>query len=109
MPQTGHQTSSRAPAARRGLTALDADLEVVSSTWALRLRLGIAVVLGSVLTGIGVVVAFDFVEYASAGTLSDFGRPLGPVIGGVVCIALGLIVFAGGWASFRAYRRRGLI
>jgi len=103
------QQMGPSPLTRRGVAAVDAGLEVVSSPVALWVRLGIAGVLGSVLTGLGTMVGFIVIASAAAGPLNDFGSPIGPVVGGAACIALGAIVFAGGWSTFKAYRRRGLI
>ena len=95
--------------ARCGVEAFNAGLEIVSSPAALWLRLSVAVILGSVLASLGLIVSFRIIEAARGGTLNDFGGTLGPLVGAAACIVLSAIGFTAGWKTFKAYRRRGLI
>jgi len=94
---------------QRRVEALDAGLEVVSAPWALWLRLCFALVLGTGFLAFGLFVFAGLAGSTVDGTFNDYGGPLWPAVGGLVCLALGAIVVRGGWSTFKAFRSRSLL
>jgi hypothetical protein len=94
---------------RRGVEALDAGLEVVSSPVALWLRLGVALVLGVGFSGPGFLILIGFVDTVLTGSSRMDGNGFAAVSIGLVATAIGAGCFAAGVATYRAYRRRSLI
>ena len=94
---------------RSGVESFDAGLEVVSSPSALWLRLSIAGILGSVFGGIGLIMLLSGVVEMADRSNPQYGSPLGPLAVGIAALFLGGLCFAGGWATYKSYRRRGLI
>jgi hypothetical protein len=93
----------------RGVEALDAGLEVVSSPVALWLRLGVALVLGVVFSGPGLLILIGFVDTVLTGSDRPDGNGFAAVSIGLVATAIGVGCFAAGIATYRTYSRRGLI
>ena len=105
----GDEASASVSISGRGLRALEADLAVVASPWALRIRLLVAAVLGSLFLGFGLAITVRLCVSVFDGTLNDFGSPIGPGLLGLATSAIGLVIVAAGWASFKGYRSRGLL
>lgn len=105
----GHQPSSGVSAQSRWQRALEADLEVVAAPWMLRLRLLIAAALGIAFGAVGLTMTAS----GSIGLLDRSMGPLGNAAGavavGVAASAISVVVFGAGLASYRAYRKRGLL
>jgi hypothetical protein len=88
---------------------LEADFALVSSPWALRIRLLIAAVLGILFLAIGLAITARLCFSFFDGTLNDFGSPIGPGLLGLATIAIGAAIVAAGWATLKGYRSRGLL
>jgi len=108
-----HPTGDQAPpplsASARGLRALEADFDVVASPLALRMRLLIAAVLGCVFGGVGLIMTLSVAFALLHPTSAPLGNGVGALAIGIAALAVSVVCFKGGLATFRAYRQRGLL